>query len=340
MIKDLYIENFKCFNKIKIDDIKKINFLVGKNNSGKTTILEALMLILSESRINVIENIKTISRFKENKTEIKTLFYNFDYNNNINFNYNKYDNTSYNINISPVLKDNKIPKDDNIELNYNTIINNDDTIEEKKLNIPNINNTIYMMNKKADNIGNREETYITSNIEYNTLTAYLIEILKNKNEEPIIEMLSFFNKNIKAINVLNNDIYINIEGMNKLVILNLMGEGLKKYLSIILPIAANKNNVILADDIASSLDNETAKYLFKSILNLSRNNDIQMFFTINNYETLKLLHETINNNEEFNDIKDSINIINIANTEEEGFKSYNYNVDSAREFVENNSNQQ
>ena len=139
MIKDLYIENFKCFNKIKIDDIKKINFLVGKNNSGKTTILEALMLILSESRINVIENIKTISRFKENKTEIKTLFYNFDYNNNINFNYNKYDNTSYNINISPVLKDNKIPKDDNIELNYNTIINNDDSIEEKKLNIPNNN---------------------------------------------------------------------------------------------------------------------------------------------------------------------------------------------------------
>ena len=60
MIKDLYIENFKCFNKIKIDDIKKINFLVGKNNSGKTTILEALMLILSESRINVIENIKTM----------------------------------------------------------------------------------------------------------------------------------------------------------------------------------------------------------------------------------------------------------------------------------------
>ena len=332
MIKDLYIENFKCFNKIKIDDIKKINFLIGKNNSGKTTILETLMLILSESRINVIENIKTISRFKENKTEIKTLFYNFDYNNNINFNYNKYDNTSYNINISPILKDNKIPKDDNIELNYNTIINNDDTIEEKKLNIPNINNTIYMMNKKIDNIGNREETYIQSSIEYHTLTAYLIEILKSKNEEPIIEMLSFFNKNIKAINVLNNDIYINIEGMNELVILNLMGEGLKKYLSIILPIAANKNNLILADDIASSLDNETAKYLFKSILNLSRNNDMQILLKINNYETLKLLHEIINNSEEFNDIKESINIINIANTEEEGFKSYNYNIDNVKEL--------
>ncbi|ASJ21000.1 ATPase [Brachyspira hampsonii] len=332
MIKDLYIENFKCFNKIKIDNFKKINFLAGKNNLGKTTILETLMLILSESRINIIENIKTISRVKENKTEIKTLFYNFDYNNNINFNYNKYDNTSYNINISPILKDNKIHNDNNIELNYNTIINNDDSIEEKKLNIPNINNTIYMMGRKAENIGNREETYIASTIEYHTLTAYLIEILKNKNEEPIIEMLSFFNNNIKSINVLNNNIYLNIEGMNELLILNLMGEGLKKYLSIILPIAANKNNVILADDISSSLDNDTAKYLFKSILNLSRNNDMQMFFTINNYDTLKLLYKTVNDSEEFNDIKDSINIINITNTEE-GVKSYNYNIDNVNELL-------
>ncbi|OEJ14393.1 ATPase [Brachyspira hampsonii] len=335
MIKNLYIENFKCFNKIEINDFKKINFLVGKNNLGKTTILETLMLILSESRINIIENIKTISRAKENKTEIKTLFYNFNYYNNINFNYNK-DNKSYNINISPILKDNKIPNDNNIELNYNTIINNDDSndnyIEEKKITIPNINNTIFMMGKKAENIVNREETYIPSTIEYHTLTAYLIEILKGKNEEPIIEMLSFFNNNIKSINVLNNDIYLNIEGMNELLILNLMGEGLKKYLSIILPIAANKNNVILADDITNPLDSDTAKYLFKSILNLSRNNDMQMFFTINNYETLRLLYKAVNDSEEFNDIKDSINIINITNTEE-GFKSYNYNIDNVNELL-------
>ncbi|WP_240516397.1 AAA family ATPase [Brachyspira sp. G79] len=134
MIKDLYIRNFRGFNSIKIDNMKKINFLVGKNNSGKTTVLEAIMLILSESRINIIENIKNISRIKENKAEIKTLFYNFDYNNSINFNYNKYDNTNYDININPILKDGKILNDDNIELNYSVIITNEDSdsIEEKK----------------------------------------------------------------------------------------------------------------------------------------------------------------------------------------------------------------
>ena len=52
----------------------------------------------------------------------------------------------------------------------------------------------------------------------------------------------------------------------------------------------------------------------KNILKLSRNNDTQIFFTIENLEILKLLSEIVNN-EEFNDIKETVNIINIVNTE-------------------------
>ncbi|WP_157153678.1 AAA family ATPase [Brachyspira murdochii] len=334
MIKDLYIKNFRGFDELKIDNIKKINFLVGKNNSGKTSLLEAIIFILSQSRINIIENIKNISRIKENKAEIKTLFYNFDYNNSINVNYNKYDNTNYDINISPVVKNGKILNDDNIELNYNIIITNEDSnsIEEKKLTIPNINNTIYVMNRKNENIDNQTEVYIPNIIEYHTMSNYLIEMIKNKEENQLIEIISFFNKNIKAINVLKNDIYLNIEGINELVLLNLMGSGLKKYLSIILPIIINKFNTILADEIENGLDKETIKNLLKNILKLSRNNDIQLFFTIQNLEVLKLLSEIVN--DEFEDIKNTINVINIVNTQNEGFKSYNYNTDNINELIE------
>ena len=52
MIKDLYIENFRGFDKLKIDNIKKINFLVGKNNCGKTSVLEAISLMISIFDVN------------------------------------------------------------------------------------------------------------------------------------------------------------------------------------------------------------------------------------------------------------------------------------------------
>ena len=189
-----------------------------------------------------------------------------------------------------------------------------------------------MMNRKNENIDNKTEVYIPNIIEYQSISNYLIEIIKNKNEQQLIEMLSFFNKNIKAVNVLKNDIYLNIEGINELVLLNLMGSGLKKYLSIILPIIVNKFSTILADEMENGLDKESIINLLKNILKLSRNNDAQIFFTIENLELLKLLSEIVN--EEFNDIKETVNIINIVNTGNDGFKSYNYNTDNLHELTE------
>ena len=339
MIKSLSIENFRCFDKLQIDNIKKINFIIGENNCGKTTLLEAMTLISSSSRIGVIENIKSINRFIENKVEIKNLFHNFDYDNNISFNYNQEDDTNYEINISPIVKDNKKLSNDNVELNYNIIAIHNEEIQENNLTIPNINNTIYMMNRKAENIEDKKEIYIPSKIEYSTLTSYLIEILKNKNEAQLLEMISYFNKDIKAISVLNNDIYVNVEGINELVLLNLMGDGLKKYLSVILPIFVNKYSIISIDEIENGLHNKAIRHLLRSILTLSRNNDMQMFFTTHNYNVLRIISDIVTNEDYFKDLKDIINIINIYNTENEGFKTYNYDVDSAREFIENNSNQ-
>ena len=339
MIKSLSIENFRCFDKLQIDNIKKINFIIGENNCGKTTLLEAMTLISSSSRIGVIENIKSINRFIENKVEIKNLFHKFDYDNNISFNYNKEDDTNYEINISPIVKDNKKLSNDNVELNYNIIAIHNEEIQENNLTIPNINNTIYMMNRKAENIEDKKEIYIPSKIEYSTLTSYLIEILKNKNEAQLLEMISYFNKDIKAISVLNNDIYVNVEGINELVLLNLMGDGLKKYLSVILPIFVNKYSIISIDEIENGLHNKAIRHLLRSILTLSRNNDMQMFFTTHNYNVLRIISDIVTNEDYFKDLKDIINIINIYNTENEGFKTYNYDVDSAREFIENNSNQ-
>ncbi|MBW5381946.1 AAA family ATPase [Brachyspira pilosicoli] len=338
MIRDLYIENFRGFDKLKIDNIKKINFLVGKNNCGKTSVLETIMIILSESRFKIIENMMNISRskenYRENKIELKNIFHNLDYNNNINLIYNRYDNINYNINISPISKYEKVD-DDNIELNYSIIITNENTnsIKEEKIIIHNIRNTTVHMSMKY--VDNKTEVYIPSTIEYNRLTNYLIEILKNKKEEQLLEMISFFNKNIKAINILKNDIYINIDGINELVSLNLMGDGLKKYLSIIIPIVANKYNTILVDEIENGLHHKTIKHLLRSILNLSKNNDIQMFFTTHSYEVLKFLSEIVN--DEFKYIKDTVSVINIVNTENKGFQSYNYDIDSVKELLENDS---
>ncbi len=44
MIKDVEINNFRCFSKLKVSGFEKVNLISGKNNAGKTALLEALFL--------------------------------------------------------------------------------------------------------------------------------------------------------------------------------------------------------------------------------------------------------------------------------------------------------
>jgi AAA15 family ATPase/GTPase len=68
MIDSISIENFRCFDKLKIKGFKNINLIGGQNNSGKTALLEALLLAFSPSP----SSIDTLRQFRnENGNLIK-----------------------------------------------------------------------------------------------------------------------------------------------------------------------------------------------------------------------------------------------------------------------------
>ena len=48
MISSLHIEGYRSFSRFDMDRLGRINLLVGKNNSGKTSVLEAVYLLFSE----------------------------------------------------------------------------------------------------------------------------------------------------------------------------------------------------------------------------------------------------------------------------------------------------
>ncbi|MCK5877704.1 MAG: AAA family ATPase, partial [Candidatus Marithrix sp.] len=48
-IKNITIENFKCFQNLQVEGIERINLIGGKNDIGKTAFLEAVELLVSSS---------------------------------------------------------------------------------------------------------------------------------------------------------------------------------------------------------------------------------------------------------------------------------------------------
>ena len=49
MIEELYLKNFRCFDNYKVE-FDKFNIIVGKNDTGKSTIIDALKLVSNVRR--------------------------------------------------------------------------------------------------------------------------------------------------------------------------------------------------------------------------------------------------------------------------------------------------
>ncbi|NJN37878.1 MAG: AAA family ATPase [Acaryochloridaceae cyanobacterium CSU_3_4] len=78
MLRSLKIENFCCFQSFELQQLGRLNLLVGMNNSGKTSILEAIQLLVSQSNLTRLVN-GMISRgeyvLDRNSLDIRNLFY-------------------------------------------------------------------------------------------------------------------------------------------------------------------------------------------------------------------------------------------------------------------------
>lgn len=48
MLRDLTIQNYRCFKDFHIDGLARVNLIVGMNNSGKTSLLEAIYLLVNQ----------------------------------------------------------------------------------------------------------------------------------------------------------------------------------------------------------------------------------------------------------------------------------------------------
>jgi len=57
MLNSFFVENFRLFHRLEIARLGRVNLLVGKNNSGKSALLEAIEIYASNASVQTLENI-------------------------------------------------------------------------------------------------------------------------------------------------------------------------------------------------------------------------------------------------------------------------------------------
>jgi AAA15 family ATPase/GTPase len=262
MLKYLHIENYRLFKSLKIEPLRRVNLITGRNNTGKTAVLEAIRIIESEAEPNVINNI-IFKRddFEEGLYTESSIFY--DYNldseialNDIKFHFEFDDNRRRSGSIYSEMPNQKKEKL---------------SIMTNQVNTPNDVSIVIPFDTSFSNIDLWHK--INLSLEEDDFLSILQTVEKN-----IIRVgLDFKTQKPKVL--LRNQL--------KPVPLKHLGDGISRIFTIALGLVNAKNKSILIDEIDLGLHHSVQKKLWEIIFKFSEELNVQVFATTHSHDCVK-----------------------------------------------------
>lgn len=313
---------------------------MGANDSGKTSLLEAIFLSLAPSNPESLVKTQIFRHFFLKTDNVDSIFYNFNQNTPIKI-ITQDNNISLELQIEASLGQNEQINLSKQKIGIDSSLNHliDRLIFKSKVkDQPEILSSVDFLR----NIQGAQElqTSIPSNhffknglffpVEYfislNDLAMNIDNIRRNKATERFIEYLKIFNSHIVDIEVNSTSVYVNLENKPKLLDIHLMGTGFKKYVTILAAIFESfirKGNMnclyVCVDEIENGLYFKNCEKLLESLITLGKEMNIQYFFSTHSLEFLEILRKV---SEKMNFKEQAI--FQIKETKR-GIKVYQYN---------------
>jgi len=290
MIKDIEIVKYKGFQNLKLENLSQVNIISGENNIGKTALLEALFIYndifipysmfagfhslnsflfisktrdIQENRIKkYLKNIDFVINSNELKLDIK-------YKNSYRFNENEKD---------------EVKKFNQDYIDFIVGYANDDF---KIFPIDNIS---------TDNISSYNYNYVDSS---NPTNKRLVELYSNIQSKGIqhkfLTYLKLLDDDIQWIEpqLLDDEMFLrlNLNNPERSLVSSELGEGTNRYMEILCTLLNNSKGIVLIDEIENGIHYTKLYDIWKAILEIVEKENIQLFVTTHNLESIEALNE-------------------------------------------------
>lgn len=346
IIKNINIENLRGIKSLRIEDFGQVNLFLGHNNCGKTTILESIFLLTGASNSELIVKINNFrnSIIKDN-SELGVVFRNLDLNNNIKIS-SEFTNKGFReLIISPkkirsgVVTHKQMSSKDTVISDsasnivavldeglkysfYHKEFQKQKSIQNVEVKIDGAAVTVTQPKKYKEKYYG---VYIGSNLMNHLpyIPGRLEKIIKDKQDDLLIDMLKKFDPRIDKINTMSTgEIFIDI-GLKSMVPINILGGGIIKALALLTSIFAVKGGILLIDEIENGLHYTSINVIWETLIELCKKLNTQMFITSHNYDVVTQLVKVLESDKDFRDKAVSYTIKNLPNGNVEALK-YNF----------------
>lgn len=313
MLQNIKIKNFKKFAELNLQNFSRINVFIGNNNSGKSTVLEAIDICGTNDFYNSLQRSLRIKNIDESRAIMRRMMpvqQRFDLLGNVEdylFNDTKFKQATFALSGENILQntvisigiDNKIDteqinlREENFiqehslikqSINYKVTVSGN-LKNESAIVIDNDNGLMSTRIKQPYKIYN--VTYFqTKNIE--VIGSLYSNLVKNKKKNLLIEKLQVFDSSISNIELINGDFSVDV-GKNVLLPINYLGAGIISIVYLIIYILNSENGVLLIDELENGIYYKKFTNLIKTLDNLSHEFNVQLFITTHSNDFIRNL---------------------------------------------------
>lgn len=297
MLESLYIRNYRLFQELKINSLKRVNLIIGKNNVGKSSVLEAIFTYLHKEEIaSAIYNLSCgrdewiQNDFEPLKIQksLTALFYDrkvlFNQRNNA-----VYIGSDEQSGISFYLRN----TDSNNRRTQPLLVIEDNQKITQEIPVSNFQNYISFLS-----VANCFR--VTANLPsefLDKLSSAWSEIALTDKEDYVVEALQIIDKNIERFAFIKDGsssiekAIVKLQNISETAALGSMGDGVVRILRTILGLVSCENGTLLIDEFETGLHWSVQVELWKIICRLAEKLDVQIFATTHSQDTIWALHK-------------------------------------------------
>lgn len=309
MLKRLQIRNFRGFNALKIDHLRGINLIAGKNNSGKTSLLEAIFLLAGcgnaqmAINTNVIRNVEHRG-IQEGDPIWKQLFYGLKTGSSI---WIKGMHSTQGPMTLEIVSKRQVATEMPLDNTNGHSVSN--RVDEHSLTFRFGNSTKKRINSHISLKGGEFEVK-QPKIRLPFLTIILLSTVRNNIEDAVRlgklrrqKQGDFLLKALQVVEPRLQSIEDNSSsgvpmiwgdvGWSELIPLSVMGEGMTRIGRLVLAIASAPGGLILVDEIENGIHHSILPDVWRVIDEAAKQFRTQIFATTHSLECTMAAHESL-----------------------------------------------
>ena len=330
MIDNIKINNFRGIHRCSIEGLSQVNLFFGKNNCGKSSLLEGLFLVCGQSNPLLpatLNAMRTYTRLTE--SDIHYFFYQMDSASEIQIETTGEQERHLAIttfqesaNVSAENFSTELNHRYGLRLKYRTT--DGDLTSEVLYDLGKTNQIEQRHQVDKRYTEQMKCVYLSPRYDSNASMEGLQNIYLNKDEAFLAEALKVLEP--KAQNpVFMDGVMLVDTSMPQRIPINLMGDGIRKIVSFLTNIYACRGGVVLIDELSNGFHYSVMKSMWEIVIRAAIKNDVQIFATTHDEDAIRGFQQAALKvyNEEGHDVASGFKLQRIADDE---LKSYRFSI--------------